>query len=58
LDVLPSQVTHAALEFTFSDLTYWIVSIGLPGDGDEDEEAEKALQREAATMRLINKGCT
>jgi isoamyl acetate esterase len=48
-----SGASNVVLEVTFSDLTYWIVRIRLPEDVEEDQEIEKEMHSEVATMRLI-----
>jgi aminoglycoside phosphotransferase (APT) family kinase protein len=48
-----SGASNVVLEVAFSDLTYWIVRIRLPEVAEEDQEVEREMQSEIATMRLI-----
>ena len=50
--------SNLVLEVAFSDLTYWIVRIRLPGDTEGDQEVEKSMHSELATMRLIQERTT
>lgn len=45
--------SNLVLEVVFSDLTYWIVRIRLPGDAKKDQEVKKSIHSEVATIRLI-----
>ena len=45
---------NLVLEVAFSNSTYWIVRIRLPGvDNDTEDEVEKAMRSEVATMHLV-----
>jgi hypothetical protein len=47
------RASNIVLRVTCRIFTYWIARIRLPYDGEEGQEAERAMQSEGVTTRLI-----